>query len=227
MLSSRERRNKPCKDRKKFSSFIVAALVSNRHCFNPNSKKNHATTSGFFLVVAPQVAPGYMLAKKFSEFDSDHFRCKSPLPFPVKPLMVKPLPVGYFHVPLTWFSIHFCACSIHFCGSNHVCAVRFIFCPVRLILVQLDLFLCVSLYLYAVRFIFVRFDSFVYGSIYFCAGSIQFLCGSIHFLGRSIYFCVVRFFFCCFDICDRFSFYLCAFHIVHSGLKDFVRNGAP
>ena len=39
MLSSRERRNKPCKDRKKFSSFIVAALVSNRHCFNPNSKK--------------------------------------------------------------------------------------------------------------------------------------------------------------------------------------------
>ena len=57
----------------------------------------------------------------------------------------------------------------------------------------IDLFLCVSLYLYAVRFIFVRFDSFVYGSIYVCAGSIQFLCGSI-------YFCVVRFIFCCFNI---------------------------
>ena len=57
----------------------------------------------------------------------------------------------------------------------------------------IDLFLCVSLYLYAVRFIFVRFDSFVYGSIYVCAGSIQFLCGSI-------YFCVVGFLFCCFNI---------------------------
>ena len=67
-------------------------------------------------------------------------------------------------------------------------------------LVQLDLFLCVSPYLYPVQFIFVRFDSFVYGSIYVCAGSIQFLCGSIHFLGRSTYFCVVRFIFCCFDI---------------------------
>ena len=39
MLSSRERRNKSCKDRKKFSSFIVAALVSNRHSFNPNSQQ--------------------------------------------------------------------------------------------------------------------------------------------------------------------------------------------
>ena len=119
-------------------------------------------------------------SSEFSEFD--HFRSKSPLPFPVKPLLVKPLPIGYFHVPLTWFSIHFCACSIHFCSSTHVCAVRFIFRTVRLMLVQLDLFLCVSLYLYVVRFIFVRFDSFVYGSIYFCAGSIQFLRGSIHFL---------------------------------------------
>ena len=83
--------------------------------------------------------------------------------------------------------------------------------------VQLDLFLCISLYLYAVQFIFVRFNSFVYGSIYVCASSIQFLCGSIHFLGRSIYFCVVRFIFCCFDnyfvtnfrfICVRFILFI-------------------
>ena len=59
-------------------------------------------------------------------------------------------------------------------------------------LVQLDLFLCVSLYLYAVQFIFVRLDSFVYGSIYVCAGSIGFLCGSIHFWA-------VRFIFAWFD----------------------------
>ena len=67
-------------------------------------------------------------------------------------------------------------------------------------LVQLDLFLCVSLYLCVVRFIFVRFDSFVYGSIDVSAGSNQFLCGSIHFLGRSIYLWVVRLIFCCFDM---------------------------
>ena len=151
---------------------------------------------------------------KFSEFD--HFRSKSPLPFPVKPLLVKPLPVGYFHVPLTWFSIHFCTRSIHFCGSTHVCAVRFFFRPFRLMLVQLDLFVCVSLYLYAVRFIFVRFDWFVSGSIYVCAGSIQFLCSS------KFIFWAVRFIFGWFDsffavliFRDRFSFYLCAFHIVH------------
>ena len=28
-----------CKDRRKFSSFIVAALVSNRHSFNPTSQQ--------------------------------------------------------------------------------------------------------------------------------------------------------------------------------------------
>ena len=146
----------------------------------------------------------YTLLSKFSEFDFDHFRSKSPLPFPVKPLLVKPLPVSTSSriLPRTRTDLAFdsLTCSIHFCGSSHVCAVRFIFCPVRLILVQLDLFLYVSLYLYAVQFIFVRFDSFVFGSIYFCAGSIQFLCGSIYFLGRSIYFWVIRFIFCCFDI---------------------------
>ena len=47
-------------------------------------------------------------------------------------------------------------------------------------------------------------------------------------------FWAVRFIFGWFDsffavliFCDRFSFYLCAFHIVHYGLEDFVRNGAP
>ena len=47
-------------------------------------------------------------------------------------------------------------------------------------------------------------------------------------------FWAVRFIFAWFDsffavliFCDRFSFYLCAFHIVHFGLEDFVRNGAP
>ena len=137
------------------------------------------------------------------------------------------LPVGYFHVPLTCFSIHFCACSIHFCGSSHVCAVRFIF------FARFDWYWCSWIYFYVFRFIcmqfkfiFVRFDSSVCGSIYFCASSIQFLCGSIHFLGRSIYFCVVRFIFCCFDfLWPIFVLFVC--HIVHFGLEDFVRNGAP
>ena len=118
------------------------------------------------------------------------------------------LPLGYFHVPLTWFSIHFCACLIHFFGSTHVCAVRFIFCPVRLMLVQL-------IYFYAFRFICMQFDSFLWGSIHLF--TVQFMCVPV----RSN-FCVVRFIFAWFDsffavliFCDRFLFYLCAFHIVH------------
>ena len=82
-------------------------------------------------------------------------------------------------------------------------------------LVQLDLFLCVSLYLYAVRFIFVRFDSFAYGLIYVCAGSIQFLCGAIHFWAVRFIFGWFDSFFAVLIFCDRFSFYLCAFLIVH------------
>ena len=123
----------------------------------------------------------------------------------MKPLLVKPLPVStsgrivprtadlLFDSLLYMFdsSLRLISClrsSIYFFlpGSIDIGAVGFI--SMR------------SLYLYAVQFIFVRFDSFVCGSIYFCAGSIQFLRGSIHFLGRSIYFCVVRFIFCCFDI---------------------------
>ena len=80
MLSSRERRNKYCKDRKKFSSFIAAAQQTMQ--LLPVS-----------YLVAPQVAPGYML---FSEFDFDHFRSKSPLPFPVKPLMGEPTSGEHF-----------------------------------------------------------------------------------------------------------------------------------
>ena len=78
--------------------------------------------------------------------------------------------------------------------------MRFIFLPGSTDIGAVGFISMRSLYLYTVQFIFVRFDSFVSGSIYFCAGSIQFLRGSIHFLGRSIYFCMVRFIFCCFDI---------------------------
>ena len=133
-----------------------------------------------------------------SEFSNiDHFRCKSPLPFPVKPLLVKPLPVSTSGGILPRiadtadlvFDSLLCMFDSFFCGSTHVCAVRFIFRLVRLILVQLDLFLCVSLYLYTVRFIFVRFDLCLcrFDSIFVRFDSLfgpfdLFLRGSIHFL---------------------------------------------
>ena len=108
-----------------------------------------------------------------------------------------------------------------------LCAVRFMFCPVRLILVQLDLFLCVSLYLYAVQFI-------LWGSIHLCTVQFIFVPVRFNFCAVRFSFWAVRFIFAWFDsffavliFCDRFSFYLCAFHIVHFGLEDFVRNGAP
>ena len=136
------------------------------------------------------------------EYDFNHFRYKSPFPFPVKPL-VKPLPVSTSGriLPRTadlLFDSLLCMFDSFLRLISCLRSSIYFFCPVRLMLVQLYLFLCVSLYLYAVQFIFVRFDSFVCGLIYFCAGSIQFLFGSIYFLGRSIYFCVVRFIFCCF-----------------------------
>ena len=147
---------------------------------------------------APQVAPG-VCWPEFSEFDFDYFRSKSPLPFPVKPLPVSTsgriLPRTadlVFDSLLCMFDsfLRFNSClrsSIYVLpGSIDIGAVGFIS-------LRFALFVCSSIH-------FVRFDSFVYGSIYFCAGSIQFLCRSIHFLGRSIYFWVVRFIFCCFDI---------------------------
>ena len=134
---------------------------------------------------------------EFSEFD--HFRSKSPLPFPVKPkpLLVKPLPVStsgrilprtadlVFDSLLCMFDsfLQFNSClrsSIYFSpGSIDDGAVGFIS-------MRFALFVCSSIHFCEVRFICVRFDLF--------------LCGSIHFLGRSIYFWVVRFIFCCFDI---------------------------
>ena len=139
------------------------------------------------------MAPGYMLAKKFSEFDFDHFRSKSPLPFHVKPLMVKPLPVSTSDrilprtADLVFDSfLRFNSClrsSMYFwLGSIDIDAVGFIsmrfalfvcssihFCEVRFICVRFDLFLC--------RFhsIFVRFDSFFGPFDLFLRGSILFL----------------------------------------------------
>ena len=142
----------------------------------------------------------------------------------MKPLLVKPLPVStsarilprtadlVFDSLLCMFDsfFRFNSClrsSIYFLpGSIHVGAI--------------DLFLCVSLYLYVVRFIFVRFDSFVYGSIYVCAGSIQFLCGSIYFCWFDSFFAVLIF-------CDRFRFICVRFILFILWLEDFVRNGAP
>ena len=117
-------------------------------------------------LVAPQVAPGYMLAK-FSEFDFEHFRSKS------KPLSVRTSADLVFDSLLCMFDsfLRFNSClrsSIYFLpGSIDVGAVGFIsmrfalficslihFCEVRFICVRFDLFLC--------RFdsIFVLFDSF-------------------------------------------------------------------
>ena len=101
---------------------------------------------------------------EFSEFD--HFRSNSPLPFPVKPLMVKPLPVStsgrilprsadlVFDSLLCMFDsfLRFNSClrsSIYFSpGSIDVGAVGFIS-------MRFALFVCSSIHLCTVRFIFV------------------------------------------------------------------------
>ena len=64
-----------------------------------------------------------------------------------------------------------------------------------------------------VRFIFVPVP-FNFCAVRFIFWAIQFI-----FAWFDSFFAVLIF-------CDRFSFYLCAFHIVHFGLKNFVRNGA-
>ena len=131
----------------------------------------------------------------------------------MKPLLVKPLPVSTSSrilprtADLLFDSLLCMFDSFLRLISCLRSSIYFFFCPVRLILVQLDLFLCVSLYLYAVQFIFVRFDSF-FGPF------------ALLFAWFDSFFAVLTFY-------DQFSFYLCAYHIVHFGLEDFVRNGAP
>ena len=137
-------------------------------------------------------------SSEFSEFD--HFRSKFPLPFPVKPLMVKPLPVStsgrilprtadlVFDSLLCMFDsfLRFNSClrsSIYFSpGSIDVGAVGFIS-------MRFALFVYSSIHFCEVRFICVRFDLclcrfdsiFVWFDSFFGPFDL-FLRGSIHFL---------------------------------------------
>ena len=135
---------------------------------------------------------------KFSEFY--HFRSKSPPPFPVKPLLVKPLPVStsgrilprtadlVFDSLLCMFDsfLRFNSClrsSIYFSPvSIDVGAVGFIS-------MRFALFVCSSIHFCEVRFICVRFDLCLcpFDSIFVPFDSFfgpfdLFLGGSIHFL---------------------------------------------
>ena len=106
---------------------------------------------------------------------------------------------------------------------------------------QFDLFFarfdwcwCSWIYFYAFRFICMQFDSFLWGSIHLCTVRFIFVPVRFNFCAVRFIFSDVRFVFTWFVSLfvvlifhDRFSFYLCAFHIVHFGLEDFVRNGAP
>ena len=201
LLSSRERSNKSCKDAQ-VSNAIVSIPTHNKPCdyFRFLNYWNMTLITSSISFHFP--------------FLWSHFRWA--------------LPVGYFHVPLTCFSIHFCACLIHFCGSSHVCAVRFIF------FARFDWYWCSWIYLYAFRFICMQFNSFLWGSIHLCAVRFIFVPVRFNFCSVRSIFWTVRFIFAWFDsffavliFYDRFSFYLCAFHIVHFGLEDFVRNRAP
>ena len=149
---------------------------------------------------------------EFSEFD--HFRSKSPLPFPVKPLPVSTsgtiLPRTadlVFDSLLCMFNsfLRFNSClrsSIYFSpGSIDVGAVAFIS-------MRFALFVCSSIHFCEVRFICVRFDLCLcrFGSIFV----VRFIFWAVRFI-----FAWFDSFFAVLIFCDRFSFYLCAFHIVH------------
>ena len=154
---------------------------------------------------------------KFSEFD--HFRSKSPLPFPVKPLLVKPVPVSTSGriFPLTAdlvFDSLLCMFD-SFLRFNSCLRSSICFSPVSIdvgavgfISMRFALFVCSSIHFCEVRFICARFDLCLcrFDSIFVPFDSFfgpfdLFLRGSIHFL--------------LLIFCDRLSFYLCTFHIVH------------
>ena len=135
---------------------------------------------------------------KFSEFD--HFRSKSPLPFPVKPLLVNPLPVStsgrilprtadlVFASLLCMFDsfLRFNSClrsSIYFLpvsidvGAAGFISMRFALFVCSLIHFCEVQFICVRFDLCLCPFdsIFVPFDSFFGPFDLFLGGSIQFL----------------------------------------------------
>ena len=171
-------------------------------------------------LVAPQVAPGYMLVR-FSEFDFDHFRSKA-----------KPLPVT------TSGRILSCTADLVFdsllCMFDSFFAVQLMFAQFDLFFARFDWCWCSWIYFYAFRFICMQFDSFLWGSIHLCTVRFIFVPVRFNFCAVRFIFSDVRFIFTWFVspfvvliFHDRFSFYLCAFHIVHFGLEEFVRNGAP
>ena len=137
------------------------------------------------------------LRPEFSESDFDHFRSNSTPLFPVKPLLVKPLPVSTSGrtLPRTAdlvfdsllcmfdsflrFNSWLCS-SIYFLpGSVDIGAVGFIS-------MRFALFVCSSIHFCEIRFICVRFDLFLcrFDSIFdsFFGPFDVFLRGSIHFL---------------------------------------------
>ena len=155
-----------------------------------------------------------------SEFsDIDHFRCKSPLPFPVKPLLVKPLPVSTSGGILPRI-----ADTADLVFDSLLCMfdsfLRFN-SPLR----SSIYFFAHSIDIGAVGFISMRFALFVYSSIHFCEVRFMFVPVRFNFCAVRFTFWAVRFIFAWFDsffavltFYDRFSFYLCAFHIVHFGV---------
>ena len=128
---------------------------------------------------------------KFSEFD--HFRSKSPLPFPVKPLLVKPLPVStsgrilprtadlVFGSFLCMFD-SFLRFNLCLCSSIYFSPVSIDVGAVGFISMRFALFVCSSIHFCEVRFICVRFNLCLCPFDSFFGPFDLFLGGSIHFL---------------------------------------------